>query len=247
MMLLNHAVVQLIQRSRRDGLRSTAALVGKNLPRPLYEWLIHRRVRAHEQFDLKYRVDTQMPVRLHELEMSAPGARFAIRYEGTPIAVLHKIIRRLKVDRRRFTFIDLGSGKGRVLLIAAQYPFKSVIGIEFSNKLHNISLNNIEKFAVLGFTKTTLTSINCDAGEFDFSHIGDKIIFCYNPFGADLMNRVLDNLLLPPHRQEETIFIYLGPMPPAVSEKLTPFQIIAKGEFLSEFGFFERYSIHQIQ
>jgi SAM-dependent methyltransferase len=247
MPLLDHSAVQLIRRTRRDGLRSTAVLVGKNLPRPLYEWLIRRRVREHERFDLKYRVDTQMPVRLHELETTAPGARFANRYEGTPIAVLHKIIRRLKVDRRKFTFVDLGSGKGRVLLIAAQYPFKSVIGVEFSNKLHNIAQENIERFTALGLTRTNLVSVNCDAGEFDFSKIADKIVFCYNPFGADLMTRVLDNLLLSSCRQEETILIYLGAMPPAVSEKLIAFQIIAKGEFLTEFGFFERYSIHQIQ
>jgi hypothetical protein len=247
MALLNHAVIQLVQRTRRDGLGSTVVLVGKNLPRPLYAWLIRRRVRAHERFDLKYGVDTQMPVRLHELETTAPGARFANRYEGTPIAALHKIIRRLKVDRHRFTFIDLGSGKGRVLLIAAQYPFKTVIGVEFSNKLHNIAQDNIERFITTRAIRTSLSSINCDAGEFDFSKIGDKIVFCYNPFGADLMSRVLDNLLLPSCQKEETILIYLGAMPCAISDKLTPFQILAKGEFLSEFGFFERYSIHQIQ
>jgi SAM-dependent methyltransferase len=197
---------------------------------------------------VKYGVDTQAPVRVSELETSAPGARFANRYEGAPIAALHKIIRRLQLDRRRFTFIDLGSGKGRVLLIAAQYSFKSVIGVEFSNKLHDIALSNIKRFIHLEpHVLSNITSINCDAAEFDFSDIGDKVIFCYNPFGADVMNRVLDNLQSASCQQGETVLVYLGPMPAAVSEKLHPFKIMRKGEFLSEFGFFEQYSVCRIR
>jgi SAM-dependent methyltransferase len=247
MALSDYRLVQLIQRLKRDGLRSAAVLAGKNLPRPLYRWLSRRRIRVHERFDAKYGLDTQMPVPVSDLETSAPGARFANRYEGTPIAALHKIIRRLKVRQSRFTFIDLGSGKGRVLLIAAQYRFKSVIGVEFSKKLHDIALLNITKFAESGLTKTSAISTNCDAGEFDFSGLGDKIVFCYNPFGADLMNRVLDNLQSPACQGGETIFLYLGPMPPAISKKLDAFPIIGKGEFLSEFGCFEQYSIYQMR
>jgi tRNA1(Val) A37 N6-methylase TrmN6 len=141
----------------------------------------------------------------------------------------------------------LGSGKGRVLLIAAQYPFKSVLGVEFSKKLHDIALTNIQKFVGAGATCTGVTSINCDAGEFDFSKIGHKIVFCYNPFAADLMIRVLDNLNASAHEPGETIFAYLGPMPSAVWQKLNLFPIIDKGEFLTEFHTYEKYSIFRIR
>jgi SAM-dependent methyltransferase len=246
MNVLRYSLVRVVQSCRRDGLRTVFFLVGKNLPRSIYDWVIRYRMREHALFDAKYGVDTQMPVRVSDLEMSAPGAQFANRYEGTPIAAINKIIRRLKVNSRRFTFIDLGSGKGRVLLVAAQYPFKSVIGIEFSKKLHDIALLNIERFRDSGLHKTTAWSINCDAGQFDFAEIGDKIIFCYNPFGAVLMDRVLDNLQSLACQKGETIFVYLGPMPQLVAERLNPFPVIDKGEFLSEFGFFERYSIYKM-
>jgi SAM-dependent methyltransferase len=221
-------------------------LIGKNLPQPVLEWQIRRRRLQHERFDAKYHIDTQMSVALADLETTAPGAKFANRYQGSPLAVLHRIIRRLKVDRQRFTFIDLGSGKGRVLLIAAQYPFKSVIGIEFSKKLHDIALTNIQQVAGAGATRTRVASINCDAGEFDFSEIGDKIVFCYNSFAADLMIRVLDNLSAPAHNPGETIFAYLGGIPSAVSQKLQFFPIIDKGEILTEFRTYEQYSIYRI-
>jgi SAM-dependent methyltransferase len=246
MPLINQRIAYLLKRCRTNGLRSTLMLVGKNLPRPVLEWQIRRRRLQHERFDTKYDIDTQMPVALADLETTAPGAKFATRYQGSPVAVLHRIIRRLKVDRQRFTFIDLGSGKGRVLLIAAQYPFKSVIGIEFSKKLHDIALTNIQKVVGAGATCTSVTSINCDAGEFDFSEIGHKILFCYNSFAADLTIRVLDNLNPPTHKPGETIFAYLGGMPSAVSQKLQFFPIIDKGEILTEFDTYEQYSVYRI-
>jgi SAM-dependent methyltransferase len=246
MPLINQRLGYLLKRCRKDGLRSTMMLLGKNLPQPVLEWQIRRRRRQHERFDTKYLIDTQMPVAVADLETTAPGAKFANRYQGSPVVVLHRIIRRLKVDRQRFTFIDLGSGKGRVLLIAAQYPFKSVIGIEFSKTLHDIALTNIQKFSSAGAIYTSVTSINCDAGDFDFSEIGNKIVFCYNSFAADLMIRVLDNLNAPTHKPGETIFAYLGGIPSAVSQKLNSFPIIDKGECLTEFRTYEQYSIYKI-
>lgn len=244
---IGYGVFHLVRRCREDGLRSAVMLIGKNLPAPLREWQIRRLTLQHQRFDANYQLDTQIPVPLADLETAAPGAKFANRYQGTPIAVLHRIIRRLKLDRHRFTFIDLGSGKGRVLLIAAQYPFKSVIGVEFSRTLHDVAVSNIQKFIGAGATQTSVTSINCDAGEFDFSGIGDKIVFCYNPFAADLMIRVLDNLAAPARTPGETIFAYLGGIPSAVQEKLNRFPIMDKGEFLTEFDTYEQYSIYRMR
>jgi hypothetical protein len=118
--------IQLIQRCKTGGPESAVILIAKNLPPPMREWLIRHRARQHRRFDSKYLVDTQVPVPVSDLEASAPGARFANRYEGTPIATLRKIIRGLPVDQTRFTFVDLGSGKGRVLLIAGRYRFISL-------------------------------------------------------------------------------------------------------------------------
>jgi SAM-dependent methyltransferase len=246
MPLINQRLVYLLKRCRKDGVRSTLMLIGKNLPQPVLEWQIRRLRLQHQRFDKKYQIDTQMPVAVADLETTAPGAKFAKLYQGTPLAVLHRIFDRLKVDRQRFTFIDLGSGKGRVLLVAAQYPFKSVVGVEFSKTLHDIAVTNIQKFVATARTSTSVTSINCDAGEVDFSEIGDKIVFCYNPFAADLMIRVLNNLNAPAQKPGETIFAYLGGMPSAVSQKLNFFPIIDKGEFLTEFETYEQYSIYKI-
>jgi hypothetical protein len=235
------------QHIRAKGLRSSAALLGKNLVWPFYAWLVRRSIQAHEEFDFKYGLETQTPIPIRNLETSAPGAQYAIHYEGTAIPLVHRILRRLRTDLSRFTFIDLGSGKGRVLLIAAQYPFKSVIGVEFSQTLHGIAQFNISKFVEHVVTKTRPTSFNMDAGAFDFSQFGDMVVFCYNPFTATLALRILDNLQFSLRETgHEGILIYLSPIPPAVKERLDSFHLIAQGSYLSHFGGFQKYYIYRI-
>jgi hypothetical protein len=112
------------------------------------------------------------------------------------------IIRRLKVDRQRFTFIDLESGKGRALLIPAQYPLKSVIGVEFSQTLHDVLCQIIRRFTNAGATRTSMNSINRDAESSIFPRSETR------EFSA-----ILDARLI----VEETIFAYLGGMPSSAS------------------------------
>ena len=238
---------RLVQHIRDNGLRSSAALVGKNLIWPYCDWLIQRRIRAHEQFDLKHGLDTQTPIFIRHLETSAPGAQYANHYEGAAIPLVHRILRQLRTDLRRFTFIDLGSGKGRVLLVAAQYSFKSVIGVEFSKTLHDIAQCNISHFVEQGLTKTRPTSINMDAGEFDFGQFTDKIVFCNNPFAASFMLRVLDNLQRSVvNTGNDVILIYLTPIHPAVKDRLDTFGLLRQGRFLSHFGGFQKFIVYRI-
>jgi SAM-dependent methyltransferase len=238
---------RLVRYARANGLQGLAGLVGKNLVWPYCQWLTRRRIRAHEKFDLRYGLDTQTPIPIRHLESSMPAAQFAIQYEGAPIKLIDKTLRQLKTDLHRFTFIDLGSGKGRVLLIAAKYPFKSVIGVEFSQTLHSIAQSNIKKFTKLAGTKTGPISINIDAADFDFLKFGDKIIFCNNPFKDSLMIRVLDNLEKSVSgRKNEVIFIYLTPITLEVKKRLDKFDLIRQGNFLSHYGGFQRYYIYRI-
>jgi len=232
-------VEKFVSHVRTKGFRSSAALVGKNLIWPYCAWLIRHRIRAHEEFDLKHGLDTQTPILIRDLKTTAPAARYANPYEGAAIPLVHRILRRLRIDLRRFTFVDLGSGKGRVLLIAAQYPFKSVAGVEFSDTLHEVAQTNITKFVAQGSAKTRPISINMDASEFDFSRFGDKVVFCNNPFRADLALQVLNNLQQAvDQNRSEVILIYLTPIPAPVKDRLNTFRLIAQGSYLSHFGDF---------
>ncbi|MBK8386616.1 MAG: class I SAM-dependent methyltransferase [Candidatus Accumulibacter sp.] len=72
------------------------------------------------------------------LDIDSPNARHAVRYEPSPSGMVRSILSTLGLDWRRYTFVDFGAGKGRVLLLAAELPFKNIIGVEFSPNSPNL-------------------------------------------------------------------------------------------------------------
>jgi SAM-dependent methyltransferase len=72
------------------------------------------------------------------------------------------------VDLAGFTFIDIGSGKGRVLLMASDYGFRRIVGVELVPALHQIAIDNLGKYHGETQRCFALQSICCDATEFPF-------------------------------------------------------------------------------
>src|SRR5437763_16732381 len=96
------------------------------------------------EFDCDYRVNTtsagqSFRTRLRAALASAP-------YQPTEPTLFHQILRALEIDHAQFTFVDVGSGKGRALLMAADYAFRRVIGVELLLELHAIAANNIRLY-----------------------------------------------------------------------------------------------------
>ena len=91
------------------------------------------------------------------------------------------------------TLIDMGSGKGRMLFIAAEYPFRKVIGVEFSTILHAEAQKNIESYRQDRRRSGEIESICADAAEFPFPN-EKLVIYLFNPFGPEIMARMLANL-----------------------------------------------------
>jgi SAM-dependent methyltransferase len=143
-------------------------------------------------FDLLYGTDTMRWIRAKDLGANSEYDVNAVRYQATKARPLRKFMRKLDLPRDR-VFTDLGSGKGRVLLIAAQLGFEKIVGIEFSRRLCDIARQNVKIFA----TKTGITS-SIDVIESDVALYNIEpeqcIFFIYNPFDEVVMERLLMNL-----------------------------------------------------
>lgn len=92
-----------------------------------------------------------------------------------------------------FTFVDLGSGKGRVLPMAADYPFKRIIGVEFMPELHRAAQKNISGFASDRQQCRQIEAVCMDARDFRFPS-GPLVVYLFNPFSESTFARVLENL-----------------------------------------------------
>ncbi len=86
-------------------------------------------------------------------------------------------------------FVDLGSGKGRVVFFVATYRLKRVIGVELDKKLFDIAQNNFKKLRI---NTTPINLINTDAASFTVKE--ENIFYMFNPFGSKTVERVLQNI-----------------------------------------------------
>jgi predicted RNA methylase len=144
-------------------------------------------------FDYRFGTETTGLTSLKSLGVTSPSVEQAKDYEATPNRLFRKCISMLLIDHRRFSFVDLGSGKGRALLLASEFPFRQIIGVELSEKLHEVAERNIKAYRNPKQRTSDIRSVCMDARQFEFPE-GDIVLFLSNPFGSEIMSEVMANL-----------------------------------------------------
>jgi SAM-dependent methyltransferase len=118
-------------------------------------------------------------------------------YQPTESVLFHEMMAVLAeqagFDFSRFIFIDLGSGKGRTLLMASDYPFLGIVGVELLPALHRAAQDNFAKYQNESQKCFTVESICADATEFAFPAEA-AVLFLFNPFPEAGLRRVIANL-----------------------------------------------------
>jgi len=143
-------------------------------------------------YDWANGVDTTGIVQISRVSVLGNNRQCAIQYEPVSPDELAEVLAEIVVEFENFTFIDFGSGKGRVLLMAGRYPFRRIIGVEFARELHEIALKNISRFR--GPKRcSSLESVHSDATEFPIP-AGPLVIFLNNPFRHPVMAAVMQNV-----------------------------------------------------
>jgi predicted RNA methylase len=128
------------------------------------------------------------------------------------------------VDFETFTFIDLGSGKGRALLLASMYPFAHIAGVEVQPELDAIARQNIDRFSEPGQQCRSIESICADAREYDFP-LTDIILYLFNPFPDYVLRDVLTKLVASALRHPRSIYVlYNAPFEKQEFERIPELQ-----------------------
>ena len=94
-------------------------------------------------FDRRHGVDTAGIVRLGALRIESPNRDLGVRYQPSDPDDFRSLVEALPIDPKDYVLVDLGSGKGRVLLLASEFPFRRVVGVEFSQELNEIAERNV--------------------------------------------------------------------------------------------------------
>ena len=142
-------------------------------------------------FDFDHGVDTTwatVPWRTRFRELLSGG-----QYQPSEPELFHRILRSLPAKPDGFTFIDLGSGKGRTLLMASEYPFRRIIGVELIAEFDAIAKRNLARFHGENQKCFVLESRVGDAREFVFP-AEPTVLYLFNPFPDYVLRTVLQNL-----------------------------------------------------
>ena len=142
-------------------------------------------------FDFDHGVDTSwatvsLRTRIHELLSSG-------QYQPSEPGLFHQMLRALPVPPDGFTFVDLGSGKGRSLLMASNYPFRRIVGVELLAELDAIAQSNIVRYRSRLQKCFSLESQAGDARKFVFPE-DPTVLYLFNPFSEPVLRGVLANL-----------------------------------------------------
>ena len=190
-----------IDSARHRGVRRTVTIAASVVEDTLFDW--------------RFGTETSRVVDSREFEASLVNRRHAVSYQATKARPFQDLLRRMDLPDGR-TFVDVGSGKGRVLLLAAQHPFTRVVGIEFSPSLCAQARRNIEIFRA---RVPALAPIEICEGDVTGHPLrGDEdVFFLYHPFDAVVLGHFVDNLRRSLDAQPRQVWlIYSVPLHAAV-------------------------------
>ena len=181
------------------------------------------------EYDWDYRVDTTSATvgwrdRLLGL-LHSP-------YQPTEPALFHEMLASLmqvnpKVDFRGFIFIDIGSGKGRALMMAADYPFRRILGVELLPELHRVASENIAKYKSDSQQCFTIECLLGDACEFGFPP-EPTVLYLFNPLPESGLITMLSNLERSLRQHSRPIYVlYHNPLLEPVLTRCADFKKIA--------------------
>jgi SAM-dependent methyltransferase len=146
-------------------------------------------------FDEEFGVRTSGLVAGRHLKSGHRHDRHATAYYGVAPSVFQAMVKRWQRSRpgwsmKEVSFIDVGAGMGRAMLLAAELPFRQVVGVELNPKLTRIAKINLTIWRASGRAQAPMRVVCADAVEFPLP-AGPCLAFLFNPFGATVMRGLL--------------------------------------------------------
>ena len=186
--------------------------------------------RAGQRFDAENGVATEALLFLGDLDPEAigPNIAHATHYEPTPVGDFEALIAHVPFPLEGTTFVDVGAGMGRAVLLAAHRPFKQVVGVEISRALYEIARDNLAQVDPNALRCRDVRLVCADAARYRFPR-GPLVVYLFNPFDATVLSGIIDRLAAGPMR--ELALVYHTPVQRATVETHQAFELIAEERF----------------
>jgi hypothetical protein len=152
-------------------------------------------------FDLAHGVETSGLVPASHLVTGHVNDTHVTAYYGVAPSILRTLVGTWLATPPpaligKYTFVDVGAGKGRAMLVASELPFKQVIGIELNPAMADIAQSNLDVWQrdhAADPTAPRLASVRLyeqDALEFELPKT-PTLLFMFHPFEAPVVKALL--------------------------------------------------------
>jgi len=189
------------------------------------------------EYDRKYNVDTSGQIHLSDLDIASPNSAFGNSYEPSPPKIIIEMISALGIRYEDYTFIDIGSGKGLVLLIASNYPFRKIVGVEFSSELHAIAIQNLRNYTNPEQKCKNIDLVLKDATEYVIPN-DPIVLYMFNPFNEKVLRTVVTKIRESIRISPRPVFIlYKNPIARGLFESDNLVKIISRCKEYAVYNF----------
>ncbi len=185
---------------------------------------------ADWRFDSSFGVSTAGRIGQYELTVEDPNVLcHAHEYRPTPVGEFVRILHSLQPDYRGWTFLDIGAGKGRAILLASHFPFEEVVGVEFAADLVEIARRNLLTYRNPRQECKRLRVVCQDAAEYEIPE-GKLVVYLNNPFDGPVMDRLAANIDASIRRCPRDVYIvYWNPFCAATLDAKSTIERVKEG------------------
>jgi SAM-dependent methyltransferase len=143
-----------------------------------------------QTWDLIHGVDTCGEIPLIGLDFHSKNKTAGLEYHSHHPAIIRLGLLGLPVQCKDYTFIDVGCGKGRVLLIASEFPFRRIIGLEFAPSLAEIAKRNLRSYRSRRQRCSNIEVVTGDALEYELPP-EPQVLYFYSPFAPNILDQIV--------------------------------------------------------
>lgn len=174
-------------------------------------------------FDLRYGLDADASAS-DEIRSGAAADAYNTGYVPSPVSIARQAIGAVP-DLDKAAFIDFGCGKGRVLALATEYPFRQVIGLELARSLCERARRNAASVARLHPDRAPIEVFEGDGMAFDLPP-GMVVMYLYHPAFTALLRKLARRLVDHQARDpaNKVFVIYCNPAAAAAFDDQAGFQ-----------------------
>ena len=146
-------------------------------------------------FDVQFGVDTEGIIKGSALAVGHPHDEHNTAYYGVQPSLFHELMDRWERTPplhpiESYTFIDFGAGKGRAMMLASEFPFREVVGIELNPGLAAVAKANVDLWEAGGQAQSPLRIVCGDVAEFAFPAT-PCVAYLFNPFARPVLRTLL--------------------------------------------------------